>query len=234
MPVTVARRKRTPVVAGREVAQRVGHVAGVQAAGRHLVEQRLERVVRVPVDQRHPEPLLGQLGRRRHPAKPAPTTTTCGISVTGPFNQCRGLLASGPRRRPRDAGHRSVGPHPAAVVASTEARDGGADSTRSCSPSGEPDHGDVAAQPDRPGAICSTSSTVSTPRRSSCHLRREVGARRRRAPAPAPRCPARRRPSGARAGPPAASRPGPAGRDWLAGRVVVPLPAQRSACSVRA
>ena len=58
-----------PAVPGGVVAQRVGDVAGVQAAGRHLVEQRLERVVRVPVDQGDPEPLLGQLAGRRDPGE---------------------------------------------------------------------------------------------------------------------------------------------------------------------
>ena len=44
-----------------EVAQRVRDVAGVEAARRDLVQQRLEGVVRVAVDQGHPEPFLGQL-----------------------------------------------------------------------------------------------------------------------------------------------------------------------------
>jgi hypothetical protein len=37
--------------AGREGPKRIGDVAGVQPAGRHLVQQRLEGVVQVPVQQ---------------------------------------------------------------------------------------------------------------------------------------------------------------------------------------
>ena len=47
------------VVPGREVAQRVRHVAGVEAAGRHLIEQRLEGVVRELVEQGNPKALFG-------------------------------------------------------------------------------------------------------------------------------------------------------------------------------
>ena len=60
------------VVLGREVAQRVGDVTGVQAAGGDLIEQGLEGVVRVPVDKGHPEPFLGELGRRRHTSEATP------------------------------------------------------------------------------------------------------------------------------------------------------------------
>src|SRR5215217_7354574 len=49
------------LVLGGEVAQRVCDVAGVKSAGRDLVQQRLEGVVRVPIDEGHPEPFLGQL-----------------------------------------------------------------------------------------------------------------------------------------------------------------------------
>jgi hypothetical protein len=49
-----------------EEAQGVRDVAGVETASRHLVEQRLKRVVREPVDQCNPEPLLGQLICRRY------------------------------------------------------------------------------------------------------------------------------------------------------------------------
>ena len=50
----------------REEAKRVRDIAGIEPAGRHLIEQRLERVVREPVEQRNPEPFLGQLVRRRN------------------------------------------------------------------------------------------------------------------------------------------------------------------------
>jgi hypothetical protein len=41
-----------------EVAQRVRHIARVEASRRHLIEQRLECVVREPVEQRSPGTLL--------------------------------------------------------------------------------------------------------------------------------------------------------------------------------
>ena len=47
------------VVLGREVAQRVRHVPGVEAAGRHLIEQRLEGVVRELIEQGNPKALFG-------------------------------------------------------------------------------------------------------------------------------------------------------------------------------
>ena len=49
------------LVPRREKAKRVRDIAGVEASSRHLVEQRLECVVREPVEQRNPEPFLGQL-----------------------------------------------------------------------------------------------------------------------------------------------------------------------------
>ncbi len=49
-----------------EEAKRVRDVAGIEAAGRHLIEQRLKSVVGEPVDQRNPEPFLGQLVCRRY------------------------------------------------------------------------------------------------------------------------------------------------------------------------
>jgi hypothetical protein len=47
-------------------AQRVRDIAGIEPPGRHLIQQRLECVVREPVEQRNPEPFLGQLVRRRY------------------------------------------------------------------------------------------------------------------------------------------------------------------------
>ena len=44
-----------------DAAHGVGHVGGVQACGRDLIEQRLERVVVVPVDDRDAFAGLGQL-----------------------------------------------------------------------------------------------------------------------------------------------------------------------------
>ena len=61
---------------GREVAQRVRDVPGVEAAGRHLIEQRLEGVVRELVEQGNPEPSLASSSVADTPPKPAPTTTT--------------------------------------------------------------------------------------------------------------------------------------------------------------
>ncbi len=54
---------------GEDVAQRPGDVGGGQLAGCHLVEQRLELVVVVPVDQRDVDVVLGQLGRAPDPGE---------------------------------------------------------------------------------------------------------------------------------------------------------------------
>ena len=52
-----------------DAAHGVGHVGGVQPCGRDLIEQRLERVVVVPVDDRDAFAGLGQLLRRRQPTE---------------------------------------------------------------------------------------------------------------------------------------------------------------------
>jgi len=49
------------LMSGCKEAKCVRNVARVQASGRHLIEQWLKSVVREPVDQRNPEPFLGQL-----------------------------------------------------------------------------------------------------------------------------------------------------------------------------
>ena len=76
-PVTRPCRKRTPGVVLHVGPHRVGDVAGVEPSRRHLVEERLERVVVVPVDdgrahrrpvQRSPPPRARRSrhrGRRR-------------------------------------------------------------------------------------------------------------------------------------------------------------------------
>ena len=53
-------------MSGRKVAKGVGDIPRVKSAGRHLIEQRLKGVVGKPVEQRNPEPLLGQLLGRRY------------------------------------------------------------------------------------------------------------------------------------------------------------------------
>jgi hypothetical protein len=58
-------------VASGEGPQRIGDVAGVKAAGSHLVQQRLEGVVQVPVQQQHVDIRAAELPDRRQPAEPA-------------------------------------------------------------------------------------------------------------------------------------------------------------------
>ena len=58
------------LVPSGEEAKSVRDITGVEAAGRHLIEQRLKRVVREPVEQRNPEPFLGQLVGCRYSPKP--------------------------------------------------------------------------------------------------------------------------------------------------------------------
>ena len=162
------------VVLAREVAQRVGHVAGVQPAGGHLVEQRLERVVRVPVDQGDPESLLGQLAwsprfRRtctdddhmRHLSHGRSSKQGARRSVASGRYRNRLRTPSAAARTPRPSR-----PH---LVQRQLADVRGADRPESCSPSVDPDDGDVAASRAARAAICSTSRTVSAVRSSSCH-----------------------------------------------------------------
>ena len=59
------------VLAG-EAAQRVGDVAGRQPGRGHLVQQRLERAVDMPVGQGHREPAPGQRADRGKPAEARP------------------------------------------------------------------------------------------------------------------------------------------------------------------
>ena len=49
------------LMSGCKEAKCVRNVAGIEPPSRHLIEQRLECVVREPVEQRNPEPFLGQL-----------------------------------------------------------------------------------------------------------------------------------------------------------------------------
>ncbi len=57
-------------MAAGERPGRVGHIAGVQPARGHLVEQRLEGAVHVAVDQQHLGSGPGQFLHRGHPGKP--------------------------------------------------------------------------------------------------------------------------------------------------------------------
>ena len=50
-----------PLVPCGKEAKCVCDIPGVESAGRHLIEERLKSVVREPVDERNPEPFLGQL-----------------------------------------------------------------------------------------------------------------------------------------------------------------------------
>jgi hypothetical protein len=56
----------------REAAERVGHIAGGQPRGSHLVQQRLERAVDVPVGEGHPQPAPGQPAHRGQAGEPGP------------------------------------------------------------------------------------------------------------------------------------------------------------------
>ena len=78
-PVTVAIRTWSPVAA-YHAPHRVGDVGRLDQPGGQLVQQRLEQVVVVLLQQRHPHRRLdlGQGLDRGQPGEPTPTTTTCG------------------------------------------------------------------------------------------------------------------------------------------------------------
>jgi hypothetical protein len=76
-------------MAAGERPGRVGHVAGVQPARGHLVEQRLEGAVDVAVDQQHLGSGPVQLLHRGHPGKPGahhdhPRSVTGRLPVRAP------------------------------------------------------------------------------------------------------------------------------------------------------
>jgi len=62
-----AEAREVAAIVGRPAAQRICDITGVQCAGGHLVEQRLECRVRMPVDDHHLAACLGQLVRGRQP-----------------------------------------------------------------------------------------------------------------------------------------------------------------------
>ena len=86
-------------------AQEERHVTGVQAGGGHLVQQRLERVVGVPVDQGDPDLRLAQRADRRQHGEPRPETiTTCagfGHCATAPALSPSASARSHLVKRPR-------------------------------------------------------------------------------------------------------------------------------------
>src|SRR5262249_61425466 len=61
-----------PPVPPRKRPRQVNDAPRVHPRRRHLVQQRLERAVHVPVNQRHLHPRPRQLRHRRQPGKPRP------------------------------------------------------------------------------------------------------------------------------------------------------------------
>ncbi len=57
----VAAAEPNPLVPRSKEAKGVRDISGIEAPGRNLIEQRLKSVVWEPVEQRNPEPFLGQL-----------------------------------------------------------------------------------------------------------------------------------------------------------------------------